>query len=167
MITSIIVRELQINRHQTNKDALITMYFKSINEIDQIVQTVITKKVHFMKFFRINLLINNNILNFELIDISISSNSTYIKSCKITISIFIKTRFKFRKISIRMFKATIVFSKIECFVEIHNITLFDQNYFFKSSTANFSIYTHVIDSNTKSILMRNEKNRLIKISKKF
>lgn len=143
------------------------MHFKNINEINQIVQAVIIKEMYFVKDSEINLLINNDILNFKLIDISISSNSTYIENCKITILIFVKTRFKFRKISIYTFKATIVCFKIECFVEIYNIILFDQNYLFESNTTNFSIYAHVINSNKKFILMCNERNRAIKISRNF
>ena len=35
--------------------------------------------------FKANMFIENDVLKFEFVDISISTNSTYIESCKITI----------------------------------------------------------------------------------
>ena len=167
MTTLITVRELETNRHQTNKYALVTMHFKNTNKIDQVVQAVIIRKIHLIDDLKVNLLIDNDILSSKLIDISTSINSTYIENCKMTIFISIKTRFRSRNMSVHTLKAIVIFLKSDCLVDIHNITLSDQNYLFESDVAEFSIYAHVINLSIKFILMRNEENRSIKISKNF
>ena len=167
-MTSITVRDLEFNWHQTNKYALIAIHFKDKNEVDNDVIVIILKEIHLVGDFKTNLFIDNDIINSELIDIFTSTDSAHIESCDVTIFISIRTRFRFKQISVHIFKTTIVFSKIEVLLNIHNIAFFDGDYFLEFvNTVNFSIYAHVINSDIKSILIRNERFNSIKISRNF
>lgn len=155
MIISIIVRDLNVNKHQINKYAFASIHFKEKNAVDEIVRTVITRKIHLIKNLEVNLLINNDIFDFELIDISTSTNLTHIKSCEIIISILIKTRFNLQQLSIYTFKTTIVLFEIELLLKIYNIFLSNRDYFFEfANTINFFIYVHVVNFEIKFILIK-------------
>lgn len=56
------------------------------------VRIIIIKEIHLMNNFKANLFIENDILNFEKIDIAAFKNTTYIESCEIIISISIQTK---------------------------------------------------------------------------
>ena len=167
MTISITPRELNANKHQIDKYAIVKMYVKKTDAIEKIVLIVLNKEAHFVKIFKINLMIENNFINFKLINISTFTNSTYIDSCEVTILIAIKLRFKVRTMLIHTFKSTIVSFEFESLLVIHNNTLFDRNHFFQLSSADFSIYAHVVNSDTKSLLIRNEESQSIKSSKNF
>lgn len=138
------------------------------NENEKIVRAVIIKEVYLMKNFKINLLIDNDILDFKLIDILTSTNSTYKNSYKIIIFIFIRIKFKLRQISIHIIKIIIVFFELELFLNIHSISLSDRDYLFESiNIVNFSIYAHVIDLCTKTILVQNKSVYSVKIFRNF
>ena len=161
------VLELSSTMHQIDKYTLITMHFTEKNKNEKIVRTIIINKIHLIQNLKINL-INNDIFDFELIDISTSTNSTYIKSYEMIIFIFIRIKSRFRQMSVHIIKIIIVFFEFEFLLNIHNISLSNRNYFFETiNTVNFSIYAHVIDSCTKTILVQNESVHSIKISKNF
>ena len=94
MTTSITVSDLEINKHQIDKYAVVFMYFENKNKSHDVVKTIIIREVYLIKDLKANLLIENDILKFELIDISTSINTVYIESCKITIFITINIRSK-------------------------------------------------------------------------
>ena len=168
MIISIAVRDLSSIKHQIDKYALITMQFKEKNNIHKIVQAAIIRKIYLIENFKINLLINNDIFDSKLIDILASANSTYIENCEIIIFILIKIKSKSQQLLIYIIKTLIVIFEFEFLLDIHKIFLFDRDYFFEFvNTVNFSIYAHVVDSNTKAILVRNENIHLIKIFRNF
>ena len=144
MIISITIRDFEINKHQTYKYAVIFMYFEIKNKSDIIVKAVIIREIHLIKDLKTDLLIDNDIFEFELIDIFTSISTIYIENYEITIFITINVKFRFQRLSIHALKTTI-FSKIEYFFKIHNIILSKRNYFFEStSTANFFIYAHIV-----------------------
>ena len=168
MIIWITVRDLEINKHQIDKYAIIFMYFENKNKSDIIVKTIIIREIHLIKDWKANLLIENNIFEFEWIDISTFISTIYIDNCEITIFIVINDRFRFQRLSIHVLKTTTIFSEIEYFVNIHNIILSKRDYFFElTSTANFSIYFHIVNSKRNFILMRNDIEKFITISRNF
>lgn len=65
------------------------MYFDEKNIYDNAVKAMIIKKIHFVNEFKINILIDNHILNLELFDISMFISIAYIENCKIIIFITI------------------------------------------------------------------------------
>ena len=69
--------------------------------------------------------------------------------------------------SIHTIKTTIISFHIEFVVSIHNIISFNYDYIFKSDEIDFSIYVHVLNANTKVILIKNDINIVLKISRNF
>ena len=168
MTTFITVRDFKVNKHQIDKYAIVLMYFEEKNKIDDTVKTVIIREIHLIKNLKINLLIENDILKFELIDISTSTNIVYIESCDVTISITINVKFRSQHMSVHVLRITSIFFRSKRFLKIHNITLSERNYFFELFVSvNFAIYAHVINSKTKSVFVRNNSENIITVSRNF
>ena len=168
MTTFITIRDLEVNKYQTDKYAIVFMYFEEKNKIDDIVKTVIIREIHLIKNLKINLLIENDILEFELIDISTFTNIAYIESCDVTISIIINVKFRFQHMSVHVLRTTSISFKSKRFLKIHNIILSERNYLFESFVSvNFAIYAHVINSKTKSVLVQDDNEDIITVSRNF
>ena len=169
MTTSIIVLDLRTNKHLTDKYAIILIYFKEKNQQKNEVRAMTIKKIHLINDLKINILLENNIFDFELFDIFMSTNTTYIESCKITISINITTTHRFFQSKFVHFtKIKIVSSNFERFISIHKIVTFNRNYLFESfDSTNFSIYAHLIDDKINFILIRNNSDKFLKIFRNF
>ena len=163
----ITIRGLDVNKHSTNKYVIIFMYFSSINKDENFVKTLIIREIHLIENLKANVLIDNDILNSEKFDIFISTSSAYIESCNVIILIFVNNRSSSRTISIHATKTMIISSKSEQTIFIHKISLSNRHYIFESANANFSIYSHIVDTTTNVILIRNDENRLIKIFRNF
>ena len=122
--------------------------------------------MHLIKELKTNLFIENDILSSEMIDISNSTESIYIDSCDVIISIITKTDIRSQFKSIHALKAFMISSKSKCLISVHNIiSLSNRNFLFEPwKTTNLSIYAHILDSETSSILVRNDQNRAIMVS---
>ena len=167
MISFITVRDLETNKHCIDKYAICSIYFSNTDKNDNKILTKITKEIYLMNNLKTNLLIENDVLKFESIDIFIFTDSTFIKSCDVTISITIQIRFTSQVRFIHAIKISIS-ANSEIAISIHRITIFDRDYIFESKELiNLSIYAHIIDSNTTTILIRNENDKSIRISKNF
>ena len=136
-----------------------------LTEKKQSIKTLITRKIHLIDNLKANSFIENDILKFELIDVSISKESIYIKSCDVTI--FIRIQTKARLTSMYIIKSIIVSSQTKLTVFIHNIVFSNCNYIFEFENANFAIYAHVVNVNIKIILIKNNSNFFMKISRNF
>ena len=90
MTTSITVRDLNTNKHSTNKYAIVLMYFSKKDKNDTCVKMKITRKSHLIDNLKANMFIENVVLNSKMFDIFTSTLSTYIEKCEIIIYIFIK-----------------------------------------------------------------------------
>ena len=167
MTSSITVRDLSTIKHSIDKYAIVSMYFFEKNKNDKIVKTKIIRKVHLMNNLKTNMLIENDVLKLKKFDIFISISSVYIDSCDVIISIFIRNRFVFQSASVHFTKFCIVSSRTEISISIHRISLSDRDYFFEFAEANFSIYCYIVDTITNVVLIRNDKNKIVKISKNF
>ena len=166
MTISIIVRELKVIKHIINKYACCFMYFAE-EKNDRSMFVEIIRKIHLMKNLKTNLLIENDVLNSELINISTFTNSVFIKSCEIIISICIKIKFFSQVRAIHAIN-TVISSRSKFTISIHKITTSERNYMFESKKIkNISVYAHVMNVDTSSILVRNEKDKSIRISRNF
>ena len=144
------------------------MYLENKNKFNIIVKAIIIREIYLIKDLKTNLLIDNDIFEFELIDIFTFISTIYIDNCDITIFIVINNRFKFQRLSIYVLKTATIFSKIEYFFKIPNTVLSKRNYFLElTSTANFFIYFYIINSKTNFILRRNNIEKFITVSRNF
>ena len=168
IISSITIRDLRSIKHSTNKYACCLMYFSEKNEDDQSIFAEIIKKIHLIDNLKVNLLIDNNVLNFELIDIFIFINTVFIENCNVIVSIVVKFRSFSQTKSIHTTKENKISSHSKLAISIHKIVTFDRDYIFESKKiANFAVYAHLMNYNIKTILVRNDIHNTVQISRNF
>ena len=167
MISFITVRDFETNKHCIDKYAICSMYFSNIDKNDNKILAKITKEIHLMNNLKTNLLIENDVLRPESIDIFTFTSSTFIESCDVIISITMQIRSTSQIRLIHAIKISIS-ANSEIAISIHRITILDRDYMFESKELiNLSIYAHIIDSNTTTILIRNKNDKSIRISRNF
>ena len=165
MIISITVRELDTDKHFTDKYVIVFMYFLEKDKDDTTVKAKIIREIHLINDLKTNMLLKNDVLNSKKFDIFTFTSSAYIENCEIIISIFIKNRFVSRSASVHFIKARIISSRTEISIFIHKISLSKRDYLFESAEANFFMYSHIINIIINVILVRNDNAISIKILK--
>ncbi len=168
MTSSLIVREIDANVHETKKYVNFLFYLSSKNDSAKMIE--IHKKMHFVKEFKINMLIENDILRSKEIIIDVQSKKTIIRSCRnLIIEVKIHQRESFvRRNVISQFVNTIsseVYVKI--LYKMKDLSLNRDFLFESSSSILVFIYAHVIDVRTTDVIVRNESAKLMKISRNF
>ena len=126
----------------------------------------IVKKIHLINELKINIFIDNDFIESKKIKIDVINNFVYIDNCEIIIFLNVKTFRKVVHISIHVRKTIIVSSRFETTMIVHyNIISKNKKKFFESKILNFSLYAHLINVNCKNILVRNDNNKTIQISR--
>ena len=107
-------------------------------------------------------------MNFELIDIFTFINIAFIESCNVTILIVVKFRSFFQIRFIYVTKISNILSHSEYAISIYKIIASERNYIFKlKKIVNLVVYAHLIDNDIKAILIRNDNNTSVQISRNF
>ena len=99
MISFIIVRNLKIIQHQCENYFILFIYFTNINTDNKFVKTFIERKIHFIKNFKINMFIDNDIIVFKSILIDFKKQKIIVRNCDVTI--FLKVRSRIVRVQIR------------------------------------------------------------------
>ena len=92
MISFIIIRNLNIIQYQCENYVILFIYFTNIDIDNKFVKTFIERKIHFIKNFKINMFIDNNIIVFENIFIDFKKQKIIIRNCDVIV--FLKIRSK-------------------------------------------------------------------------
>ena len=92
MITSFKVRNIKFITYEINKFVMIFIYFFDKNKNEKFVFVCIIRKAHLIDDFKVNMLIENDILNFESFIINVNKRSTIINNCEMITKLFIKQR---------------------------------------------------------------------------
>ena len=167
MTTFISVRDLDVDKHMTVEYAILSMYF-SDQKNDVTVRAKITRKIHLIDNLKTNMLLSNDVIESEKIDVSISKKTAYIESCEVIASLEIRTSKIAVQTSIHARKTTVVSSRFELVLSVHYTTVsFDRNYLFESNELKLSLYAHLVDFNTKQIIVRNESNQVVHIFRNY
>ena len=168
MITFIIVRNLRFNKHSTDQYAITSIYFNEKNRNDEMIRAKITRKIHFVDELKANMLIENDIFESELFDISMSNSTAYIESCDVIIFITITSHRSMQTRFIHSKKTNFISSRSKKLISTHKIFVSNRYYLFESvKTANFSIYAHLMNIKSNSILIRNDETQILKIFRNF
>ena len=117
MITFILIRELNVDKHMTIEYVILFMYFFN-QKNDVTIKIKIIKKIHLIDNFKINMLLNNDVIESKKIDVNISNKSNYIDSCEIIVNFEIRTLRMIVQISIHARKITMIFriERIQFFI---------------------------------------------------
>ena len=92
MISFIIIRNLKIIQHQCENYVILFIYFININIDNKFIKIFIERKIHFIKIFKINMFIDNDIIIFKNILIDFKKQKIIVRNCDVTI--FFEIRLK-------------------------------------------------------------------------
>lgn len=128
------------------------------------------RELYIINVLKINLLINNDIINAKNIFIDSTKRIVKIDNCKIIVLIEIKTFYDIAmQKSIHFRKVIIISSRFEQTIKIYYLAMFvNCDYFFEFAKLNYlMIYTYIINVTTKIVIIRNEIDITIYISRNY
>ena len=166
MITEIIVRDIDADKHRTKKYVICFIYFRDMNDKKRKVRACFWREVHLMKNFKINFLIETDVLTSKKFVLNFKKNETSIKKCFVIIFIISKRHEKIINQIMNFKKIIIISSHFEFQAKIHNLNFFKKsNFLFESKKINFDLYVHIIETEISNVLIRNEQSTPFKISR--
>ena len=136
---------------------------------DQKITSLFKREIHFVDNLKINMFLNNDIIELENFVIDMIKKHAMINNIDIIISL----KIRFFKLTIQRFvhfkKTTVISSHVEIIVAVHHVELSTTKDFLFESNDNFNfiLYAHLVDAFTKSIVVRNDKEFSIMISRNF
>jgi len=152
----------------SNKYAILLLYFLDKNKKSNLVIAKIVREINLVNNLKTNILIKNNFIDFERITINIASKFVYISNCNIIISIKVKTSRVVIYISIYIRKTIIVFFQLKIIVFVYyNSILSNWNFLFKLNKLNLLLYTYLVNIEFRIILIRNNTNKTIQLSRNY
>ncbi len=168
MINSLTIKNIEANIHEIKKYVNVSIYLSSKNDSTRLIE--IHREMHLVKELKVNMLIDNDILESKNIVIDVQHKMTTIRSCEnLTIEIKIHQRESFvRKKVINQF-ANVISSELYVKIPYKMKDLFsNRDFLFESfSEVSIFIYAHVIDARTTDVIVRNESAKSMKISRNF
>ena len=166
MATPVTVRGIGTNRHTTDEYAIIDIHFLGVKNGKPAI-AVLRREVHLVTDLKANFLIGTDIMGPEKFKIDFEKDEAQIGSCEVTIPVNIKSRTTPTAINkpVHLKKSTIIPPHTVLPVPIHSLSAMpsDRDYLFEPDDVHFSIYAHMINSDTEAILVRNDEDRPIKI----
>ena len=168
MTSSLQVRGLGTNRHESWEYVICDIHMPGTKD-DQKITSLFRREIHLVDNLKANMLLNNDIIGFENFAIDMTKRHAMIDSIGIIISL--KVRFFKLTIqrSIHFKKITIISSHAEMIVAVHHAELpATRDFLFEpDDSLNFILYAHLIDASTKSIVVRNDREFPVMISRNF
>lgn len=166
MTTSLNVCDLRTHNHELDEYAIVDFYFDEMNEQENLARAHFRREIHLVDDLKTNVLIENDILDFEKIVINSLIKIVSIKSCNVIILMKIKSRLyeSVVKQLVNLRNSIVVSSKSQMLVLVHHDHLLERDFLFElESKCDISLFAHMIDAFLHSIMMRNEKNRVIQL----
>ena len=168
MISSFQIRDLDTNRHENWKYVICDIHMFDTKN-DQKITSLFKREIHFVDNLKINMFLNNDIIEFENFVIDIIKKHAMINNIDIIISL----KIRFFKLTIQRFvhfkKIIVISSHVEMIVVVHHAELsITKDFLFESNdNFNFILYAHLVDAFIKSIIVRNDKEFPVMISRNF
>ena len=162
----IIVQEIGTNKYIINEYTIVDMHLQGLKNRKSAV-AILYCEDHLVKDFKANFLIENDILGSEKVKIDLEKDETHLGSCQVTILLSIKNKSMLIHKPIYLKKPIVISFHTVLLVPIHSFSAIplDRDYIFKPNEKNFSLYTHMINSETRIVLVKNNEDRSIKISR--
>ena len=125
---------------------------------DKSITSIFRRKVYLINNFKANMLINNNVIEFENIMINSIKKQTFITSINVIISIKVKLSKNNIQRFVHIRKIIIILFYIEVAVFINDINLSKiKNFLFESiDDVNFILYAHLINTFIFVVIIRND-----------
>ena len=147
---------------------MIFNYIEVKNENKKTVRACFRKEIHIVDDLKINMFIENDVMKSKDINVLSNKKIAYIKSCKIIVSVKIRS-FEILIIkSVHLRKITLIFFHSKISMKINHLIVFNFRDFFKFDEINLLIvYAHLVNAFTNEILFQNEFNRFIKVLRNY
>ena len=170
MIISLNVRELNINRHFTVEYVIVFIYFVDTNAVDKKMKICFRRETHIVDDLKINMLIDNDIIDSKIFIIDLNNKTARINSCDVTVSIEIRSsKSSIVQLFVHLKKIIVVSAHIELTIFIHrmkNILSATRDFLFESKIINqLFMYAHLIDAVIEAIIVRNDNDVSMQISR--
>ena len=131
MIIFISVRKLNINKHMFDEYVIIDIYFLK-HKNDNAIIIKITRETHLIDDLKINMLIENDCIDFKKIIVDVANNIVYINSCDVIVAMNVKISRIIVQIFVHARKTIIVSSQFKIIISMHYITIFnDRDFLFE------------------------------------
>ena len=168
MITSLKIRELNTQQHESFEYVICDIYIKNTKN-DKSITFVFRREMHLIDNFKINMFIDNDVIDVEKIIINSIKRKTFI----INIDVIVLIKVKSSKVSIQRFvhirKTIVISSQTKMIVFIHHSFLStSKNFLFEFvDDINLTLFAHIIDTFIFVVIIRNDEHQTIKISRNF
>ncbi len=168
MASPISVRGLGTAKHMSDEYAIASLYFPGKDKNGDAVMAKITREVHLVDDLKANMLVGNDLLGPERVTIDVAKKSAYIGSCDTTIEVEVKTARTVVHERIHARKAVDVPLRSKMAVPVHHTAIpSDRDFFFEPDDTNLSLYAHIINAETTSILVENESDKTVHIPRNY
>ena len=168
MTTSLKVRDINFITHEINEFVMISIYFLDTNKFEKSALANITRKIHLIDDLKINMLIENDILELESFIIDVSKKTTTINNCEIIIDLFIRQRDLFVRRNILSNHRIIVSLDSQARISFDYNISEERNFLFELSIeSDCTMFHHLINSYISEVVMQNDSSRSVIIFKKF
>ena len=146
------------------------MYFLNTkNEIFFV--TLIRREIYLTNHLKINMLIDNDVIDSKDIVINSINKKTFIRNCDVKMLVEVRTREIYAQQRLIHTKKTITFlSRNQLIIFVHYLVdelSLNRDFLFELNDIELSLYVHSIDAFTKTILVVNDTNEIISISRNF
>ena len=164
------VRELNINRYFIFEYVIVFIYFVDKNTVDKKIKTCFRREIHIVDDLKTNMLIENDIIDSKNFIINLNNKTVRINNCDVIVSIEIRSlKISTIQLSIHLKKIIIVSIHAELTIFIYcmkSILFVVRDFLFESKVINqLSIYVHLIDAIIETIIVRNDNDMSIQISR--
>ena len=160
------MREIKNNIYEINKYIIYKIYLsneKNKNERNIIIKTIL-REIYLIDELAVDMLLKNNILDLKKINLLFSKEIAYINSYNINILIEVHLKESLIRRVINSKETSIIPLYSNATIAIYYLNLFDRDFLFKSREDSIlSLYIELINKNIKTILIKNDSNKLIKI----
>ena len=126
---------------------------------DEIVISLFTRKIHLINNLKTNMLLKNNIIDFENFVIDMIKRQIVIINIDVVVSLNVRSFKLTIQKSIHLKKSVIMSFHTEMTIVVYHVDLFDiKDFLFESNNnLNITLYAHLIDVFIKIVIVRNDK----------
>ena len=168
MITSLKIRELNTQQHENFEYAICDIHIKNMKN-DKSITFVLRREIHLIDNFKINMLIDNDVIDVEKIIINSIKRKTFIINIDVIVSIKVKSSKTSIQRLVHIRKIIVISSLTKMTIFIHHSFLsIIRNFLFEfANDINLTLFVHMIDTFIFVVMIRNDEHQTVKIFRNF
>ena len=168
MITSLKIRELNIQQHESFEYAICDIHIRNMKN-DKSITFVLRRKIHLIDNFKINMFIDNDVIDVEKIIINSVKRKIFIINIDVIVSIKVKSSKTSIQRLVHIRKTTVISSLTKMIVFIHYSFLStNKDFLFEFvDDINLTLFAYIIDTFIFAVMIRNDESQTIKIFRNF